>query len=183
VYDTTEMSKVHIFGLDHFHQNLETGCCTPAGVADEQEQKSRLADTLGEIIMQNGVDLVAEEGKLDRSCLGHRLAQEYGIEHIDITIPIEEREKHGVKTPHYDVQQTTRKVAYQIFEQYMFDQVKTHEAEVILIMCGLRHFRALEKLFTTAGDDVRVYDINDYPWYRGIPQEGEQGVIGYEREP
>lgn len=177
------MSIVHIFGLDHFHQNLETGCCTPAGIADEQQQKAGLADTLGEIIMQNGVELIAEEGKLDHSCLGHRLAQQYGIEHIDITMPIEEREKRGVKTPDYDFQETTRKAAYQIFEQYMFDRVKTHDVRIILIMCGRRHFRALERLFTAAGDDVRAYDINGYPWYRGIPEEGGEGVIGYKREP
>jgi hypothetical protein len=177
------MTKVHIFGLDHFHQSLGTGCCTPAGIADEKDQKSRLADALGEIIRQNGVHLIAEEGKLDYSCLGHRLAEKYDREHIDVTMPIEERERHGVKTPDYDFQETTRTAAYQIFEQYMFDQVKAHEAEAILIMCGRRHFRALEKLFTAVGDDVRVYDINDYPWYRGIPQEGDEGVIGYEREP
>jgi len=177
------MSRVHIFGLDHFHQSLETGCCTPTGVADEQEQKSSLAHTLVEIIMQSSVNLIAEEGKLDHSCLGHRLSQQCGVEHIDITMPIAEREKHGLKTPDYDSQETTRKAAYKIFERHMFDHVKSHGGEVILIMCGRRHFRALEKLFTTAGDDVHVYDINDYPWYRGIPREGEQGVIGYEREP
>ncbi len=65
----------------------------------------------------------------------------------------------------------------------MFDQLKAHDAGTILIMCGRRHLRPLERLFTTAGDNVKAYDINDYPWYRGTPQEGKEGVIGYEREP
>ncbi len=96
------MSRIHIFGLDHFHQTLETWCCTPAGIADEQEQKAGLANTLREIIILNGVELIAEEGKLERPCLGRRLAEEYGTDHIDITMPIKERKKHGIKTPDYD---------------------------------------------------------------------------------
>jgi|SRR5208337_298740 len=176
------MSEVHIFGLDHFHQNLETRCATPAGIADEQRQKSDLARALREIIDRNCVELIAEEGKLNRLSLGWRVAQECAIDHIDITMPIEEREKHGVKTPDYDHEETTRKIAYKIFEQFMFEQAKTHEGQVTLIMCGRRHLAGLAQLFRAAGDDVRPHDINDYPWYRGIPVEGEDGVTGYRRE-
>ena len=114
------MRKVSIFGLDHFHQNVETGWWTPAGIADEQQQKASLADTLREIIVQKGVELIAEGGKLDRPCLGRRLAAQYGIDDIDITMPIAEREKHGDKTPDYDSQGITRKLAYRVFEQYVF---------------------------------------------------------------
>jgi len=176
------VSKVHIFGLDHFHQNLEAGCLTPAGIADEREQKVKLADTLREIVIKNGVELIAEEGRLERPCLGYILAKELKVGHIDITMPVEERKKQGIKTPEYDFQESTRKVAYAIFEQYMFDQVKAHDAWVTLIMCGHRHFRALKRLVEAAGDEVCPYDINDYGWYRGIPKEGAEGVIGYERE-
>ncbi len=129
------MSKVHIFGLDHFHQNLEAGCLTPAGIADERRQKVKLADTLREILIKYGVGLIAEEGKLDRPCLGYILAKEIGIGNINITMPVVEREKQGIKTPEYDFQEGTRKVAYAIFEKYMFDQIRARDVEVILIMC------------------------------------------------
>jgi hypothetical protein len=69
------MSEVHIFGLDHFHQNLETSCTTPAGIADELQQKAGLTDALSEIVLTNGVELIAEEGKLDRPCAGHKIAR------------------------------------------------------------------------------------------------------------
>jgi len=176
------VSRVHIFGLDHFHQNLEARCLTPAGIADEREQKIKLADTLREIVIKNGVGLIAEEGRLERPCLGYILAKELKVGHIDITMPVEERKKQGIKTPEYDFQESTRKAAYAIFEQYMFDQIKARDVGVILIMCGHRHFRALKRLFEAAGDEVCLYDINDYAWYRGIPKEGAEGVIGYERE-
>ena len=176
------MKQVHIFGLDHFHQNLEVGCLTPAGLADEQEQKVKLADTLREIVVKNGVGLIAEEGKLERPCLGFILAEELKVEHINITMPVEERTQRGIKTPEYDFQESTRKAAYAIFEQFMFDQMKARDAKVILVMCGHRHFRALKRLFETAGDEAWAYDINDYAWYRGIPKEGPEGVVGYERE-
>jgi hypothetical protein len=99
-----------------------------------------------------------------------------------VTMRAEERKKQGIKTPEYDFQESTRKVAYAIFEQYTFGQVKARDAGVILIMCGHRRFRALKRLFEAAGDEVCPYDINDYAWYRGIPKEGTEGVIGYERE-
>ena len=177
------MSTVHVFGLDHFHQSLETWCFTSAGIADEQKQKAGLHTTLREIIAENAVEQIAEEGELDRPCLGDRLAAECGVEHINITMPIEERERHGVKTPQYELQEATRKIACEIFERYMFDRVKAHGAGVILIMCGRCHFRALERLFRAARDNVRAYDIHDYSWYRGRPREAAEGVVGHEREP
>ena len=176
------MSQIHIFGLNHFHQNLEPGCLTPAAIADEQQQKAGLRATLCEIIAKNRVELIAEEARLDRPCLGRILAEEHGIDYANITMPIEEREKHGVGTPEYNREQATRMAAYKAFEQYMFGRARAHGSRAILIMCGRRHFRALEKLFKDAGDDVRTYDINDYPWYRGRPIEEAEGVTGYDKE-
>ena len=60
----------------------------------------------------------------------------------------------------------------------MFDQIKARDVGVILIMCGHRHFGALKQLFEAAGDEVCLYDINHYAWYRG----GAENVTGYERE-
>jgi len=177
------MSRIFIFGLDHFHQNLETGCCTVAGIADEQEQKLALSDTLREIIIERRILLIAEEAKFDRPCLGFQLAQEYKLGHINITMPLNEREGRGIHTPQYDLRETTRRIAYRIFEQYMFDQVKAIGVDPVLVMCGCRHLVGLDCRFRSAGDGVLSYDIHSFPWYRGIPKEGEDGVIGYEREP
>jgi len=92
-----------------------------AGIADEREQKVKLANTLREIVIKNRVELIAEEGRLERPCLGYILAKELKVGRIDITMPVEERKKQGIKTPEYDFQESTRKVAYAIFEQYKFD--------------------------------------------------------------
>jgi hypothetical protein len=176
------MREVHIFGVDHFHQNLETKCVTPYGIEDECRQKAELACALHDIIRKYGVKLVAEEGKLDGPCLGWRIAKECDIGYIDITMPIQEREKRGVKTPDYNREEDGRRIAYRIFEQYMVKQVISHGAQTVLLMCGRRHLAGLRELFKAAQYHVRTYDINDYPWYRGIPMEGADGVIGYRKE-
>src|SRR5690348_3741309 len=177
------MGEIHIFGVDHFHQSLEAQCVTPMGIEDERQQKSDLAQALREIIDHHDVELVAEEGTLDRPCLGWLLAEERKVGHVDITMPIGEREKQGVKTPEYDREETTRRAAYRIFERYMLERVIEHKAHTVLLICGRRHVGGLAQLFVTAGYNVQPYDINDYPWYRGRPKEGKSGVIGYQREP
>jgi hypothetical protein len=105
--------QLHIVGLDHFLQNLETRCLTEAGKNEESLQKDELSKFLNKIIQDNRVRLIAEEGKLDRPCLGSVLAKQNGAEHIDITMPISERERHGIQTPGYDRNENTRKAAYQ----------------------------------------------------------------------
>jgi hypothetical protein len=141
-----------------------------------------LADLLRKIIEEAEVELVAEEGKLDDSGLGTILAKEIGKSHIDITMPIIEREKRGVKTPDYDESDSTRNAAYRIFEQYMFEKVQAENGKVVLIMVGRRHLKELVRLFTAAGCDVKAYDINDCDWYLGIPKEGDAGIVGHYRE-
>ena len=64
----------------------------------------------------------------------------------------------------------------------MFEGVRRQNYESVLVLCGRRHLRPLVEQFQAAGDDVRVYDIYDYEWYRGIPLETVDGVIGYDRE-
>ncbi len=64
----------------------------------------------------------------------------------------------------------------------MFERVKSQKHETALVLCGRRHLRPLVDQFQAAGDDVRVYDIYDYQWYRGIPLEAADGVMGHERE-
>jgi hypothetical protein len=174
------MSQVHVFGLNHFHQNVEIVCVTASGKEDERTQKAGLADTLRQIIRENRIQLVAEEAKLDRPCLGRILAQENGIAYCNITMPIEDREKQGIRTQDYDRRDDTRRAAYKIFEHYMFDRVKHENAAIALILCGRYHLRALVELFEAAGDDVRAYDIQEYGWYRGRPMEAPEGVIGYD---
>jgi len=64
-----------------------------AGIADEREQKVKLANTLREIVIKNRVELIAEEGRLERPWLGYILAKELKVGRIDITMPVEERKK------------------------------------------------------------------------------------------
>ena len=176
------MITIHIVGLDHFLQNISDRCWTEDGKKEERRQKAALVELLRKIIKEAKVELIAEEGKLDDSGLGVVLAKESGASHIDITMPIIEREKRGVKTPDYDRNECTRKAAYQIFEQFMAEKVQAENDKVGLIMVGRRHMGGLGTLLTAAGCNVKVYDINDCDWYLGIPQEGTAGVIGHYRE-
>lgn len=148
----------------------------------ERHQKEAFADTLCGIIVGNEINLIAEEGKLDRDNLGNRLAKEFTVRRVELTMPIKEREKRGIHTPQYDRDEKTRLIAYAAFEEYMFAQVKAARATRVLVICGRRHLLGLERLFAAAGDDVRVYDINRYPWYLGIPMESPDGIAGYRRE-
>jgi hypothetical protein len=166
------VSRIQIFGLNHFLQNPGLVSLTRPGIADELEQKNHLRKKLSEIIATGKIELVAEEAKLDVSCLGYSLAREFAIGYANITMPIPEREKQGVKTPDYDRTDVTRKAAYKIFEAFMFERIKAHNSATTLVMCGRRHYRALGNLFESGGDDVRLYDIFDCAWYRGVPQEG-----------
>jgi len=176
------MKSVHIVGLDHFLQNINDSCLTEAGIADERQQKAQLANVLRGILHDNGVHLIAEEGKLDGSCLGAILAKEIGINYIDITMPLEEREKHGIKTPDYDRDENSQKVAYRVFENYMFETVKSQKANACLVMCGRRHLHGLATLFAAEGYRVQTYDIFDWAWYLGRPIEEAEGVVGHDRE-
>jgi hypothetical protein len=175
--------QLYIVGLDHFLQNLEARCLTEAGKIDEAQQKNELSKFLNGIIQHNRVRLVAEEGKPDRACLGFVLSEQNGAEHIDITMPIADREKHGIRTPDYDRSEETRKAAYKVFEQYMFERVREkHAHDGALVMVGRRHLPGLAALFTAAGCEVSPYDINDYGWYLGRPMESADGVVGHMRE-
>jgi hypothetical protein len=176
--------QLHIVGLDHFLQNLDAKCVTAAGKVEEITQKNKLAEFLNGIIQSNQVHLVAEEGKLDQPCLGSVLARQNGADHIDITMPISERERHGIRTPDYDWTDATRKGAYQVFERYMFERVREkHDGDTAaLVMVGRRHLPGLTTLFRAAGCWVKAYDINDCGWYLGVPEEDADGVLGHLRE-
>ncbi len=176
------MSAIKIVGLDHFLQSLKDQCFTEAGKKEEARQKQDLANILDQIIKENEIDLIAEEGKLDGSCLGSLLAKENNVSHIDITMPVPEREKRGVRTPDYDNNDASRRAAYQIFEQYMFERLGAADWHKALVMVGRRHLGGLTNLLEAAGHEVATYDVNDYDWYKGIPQEGADGIVGYFRE-
>lgn len=115
------MSQIHIFGLNHFHQWIEPRCWTSAGKTDEQRQKYGLRTTLEQIVAQNEIASIAEEAHPDRQCLGRVLAREKNLGYCDITMPISEREKRGIRTPGYDQRTDTRESAYRLFEEFMFE--------------------------------------------------------------
>ena len=176
------VAKIHIFGLNHFLQNCDSKCWTESGRADEQDQKSALGDFLRQIIPANRIEHIAEEAKFEAPCLGGKLAQEFGIAYSNITMPLDERQRHGVRTPDYDRDPADRQAAYRVFERFMFERVKGRRHEAVLVLCGRRHLQPLVDQFQAAGDDVRVYDVYDYEWYRGLPLETSDGVRGYDRE-
>ena len=95
------MSTVYIFGGNHFLQGLDPVCLTATGLAAEQDQKTAFYGFLREIIAQR-VELIAEEAKNEKRCVGSMLGRQSGVAFMNITMPLKEREKHGIKTPEYD---------------------------------------------------------------------------------
>jgi hypothetical protein len=176
------MESVHIFGVNHFLQCVAPNCWTPAGCAVEAEQKAGLRTALEEIIMNNQVGLVAEEEKPARRDLGGVLAGEHRLAYIELTMPIVERERCGIRTPGYDRHPDSRAHAYREFERYMCEQIALANVPVTLVICGRRHMRGLAQRFEDAGVRTVVYDVYEYCWYRGVPQEDGVNIIGYERE-
>jgi hypothetical protein len=176
------VESVHIFGVNHFLQPVDPNCLTPSGCADEAEQKAGLRAVLGQIIANNQVGLIAEEEKPGQRNVGAALAAEHHANYIELTMPIVERERRGIRTPGYDRHPDTRAHAYREFERHMFERIVAINATVTLAICGRRHMRGLEQRVIEAGVRASVYDVYDYNWYRGIPQEDGINIIGYERE-
>lgn len=168
---------------DHFLQNLESKCLTTDGRDWEIKQKEALRARLEALIAEHKVQLIAEEAMLDRDCLGKQLADAYGCKYCNLTMPWEERTKHGVGED-YDGTPETREVAYKVFERFMFDVVQGSRQGVtcILIVCGSYHMKNVVALFESVGDKVLTEDTTQSEWYRGRPIESNIGVIGFDRD-
>jgi hypothetical protein len=176
------MESVHVFGVNHFLQCIAPNCWTPAGRVVEGEQKAGLRAALEEIMMKNRVGLIAEEQKPARRDLGAVLADEHDTAYIELTMPVVERERWGIRTPGYDRHPDTRAHAYREFERYMFEQIARVNVPVTLAICGRRHVPGLAQRIEVAGVRALIYDVYEYDWYRGVPQEDGVNIIGYERE-
>ncbi|MGA9914569.1 MAG: hypothetical protein WBR17_18785 [Paraburkholderia sp.] len=64
----------------------------------------------------------------------------------------------------------------------MFEQIARVSVPVTLAICGRRHVRGLAQRIEVAAVRALVYDVYEYDWYRGVPQEDGVNNIGYERE-
>jgi hypothetical protein len=177
------MSTILLIGVDHFLQNIESVCITPSGKDWEAKQKVALRARLAELISGNGPQLIAEEAKLDRDCVGKQISDLHGCEYCNLTMPWEDRFKAGIKK-NYNERAETRDAAYEIFERFMFEQVQKNRgsANPILVICGSYHVAGLTKLFQGAGDDVEAEDTYDAEWYRGIPSESDGKVEDFYKE-
>ena len=177
------MGKVVVVGVDHFLQNIEGFCLTTDGKGWEEKQKGALKARLEGLICENKVQLVAEEAKLDGNSVGKELADAQRCKYYNLTMPWEERTKHGIEKD-YDRSAETREVAYRVFERFMFDVVQGSREGVtgILIICGSFHMKNVAALFATAGDEVLSDDTTLADWYRGRPIESAGGVTGFYKE-
>jgi hypothetical protein len=177
------VSKILVVGVDHFLQNVESHCETPMGRDWEAKQKAALRARLEQLIAEHRPQLIAEEAKLDRDCVGKKIADLHGCRYCNVTMSWEDRSKAGV-TKDYDNRAETRRIAYRILEAFMFDQVQKSrgDADAILLVCGSYHVAGLAKLFLSAGDRVDTEDTFDADWYRGIPLESDGEMDGFYKE-
>lgn len=176
------MSTVVIVAADHFLQNLESTCLTIEGKEWELRQKELLKARLEALIAEHKVQLIAEEARLDRDCLGKQLADAHRCKYCNLTMPWEERRKHGVEED-YEETPETRELAYKVFEGFMFETVQRcrEGATRILIICGSTHMKNVARLFESAEDGVLTEDTTQAEWYRGRPIESAAGVTGFDR--
>ena len=151
---------------------------TPAGQKAEAIQKEALRERLEELIATHCPQLVAEEARLDRDCMGKQLSDSHGCKYCNLTMPWEDRSKAGVARD-YDSRLEIRRKAYGIFETFMVEQVQKNRADgdTILVMCGSYHVAGLVELFRAAGDDMECEDTYDAEWYRGRPMESPDGKL------
>ena len=177
------MSQVVIVGVDHFLQNLDAVCLTSSGREAEAAQKNALRSRLEELISTHGLELLAEEAKLDRDCIGKQIADSHRCNHCNLTMSWDDRSKLGVSRD-YDETPESRVAAYRIFEKYMFEEIqrKRGNAGSILVICGSYHLPGLEKSFRDAGDDVYPEDTYDAEWYRGKPIESPGEAIRFYKD-
>jgi hypothetical protein len=179
----TRMSKNFVIGVDHFLQNVESVCGTPNGKEWETKQKQALRARLEELIATHRPQLVAEEAKLDRDCIGKQIADSHGCNYCNLTMSWEDRSKAGI-TKDYDRTAETRSTAYRIFEIFMVERVQRcrGDADRILVICGSYHVTGVVELFRAAGDDVESEDTYEAEWYRGIPLESDGKMDGFYKE-
>jgi hypothetical protein len=177
------MSKILVIGVDHFLQSVESICTTPVGKESEAIQKAALRAHLEELIARQRPQLIAEEAKLDRDCMGKHIADLHGCKYCNLTMPQELRSKAGVPS-HYNDGPDTQRIAYEIFEAYMFEQVQKsrRDAESILVICGSYHVAGLARLFAGVEDDVDAEDTYDAEWYQSRPLESDGKVKGFYKE-
>jgi hypothetical protein len=177
------LGAIFILGVDHFLQNLESNCMTVAGRESETTQKNSLRARLEELVSQRQPELIGEEAKLDRDCIGKEFAAAHRGRYCNLTMPWEERSKAGVNKD-YDRTDATRKAAYQVFEAFMFHQIQKNRgtAKSVIVICGSYHVEGLGHLFRAAGDDVLTEDTYDAAWYRGIPLESDGEIVGFYKE-
>jgi hypothetical protein len=177
------VSDIHIVGLDHFLQNQQAFCLTAAGLESERQQKQQFERLLRDLLRDAHIDLIAEEATFDGSSLGCRLAQELRLRYVNITMPQDERDRLGLPID-YEDREESKLAALKAFERYMAEKVnEQHEAQAIMVLCGRLHVDSLRDAFEASGHAVKTGDVADYEWFRGIPIEGEGGVIGHHREP
>jgi hypothetical protein len=176
------MSTVVIVAADHFLQNLESTCLTTEGKEWELTQKEALKARLQALITQHKVELIGEEARLDRDCLGKQLADAHGCKYCNLTMPWEQRRKHGVEE-NYEETREARELAYKVFERFMFETIQRCRMAVtsILIICGSNHMKNVAALFDSPGDKVLTEDTTQSEWYRGRPIESASGVTGFDR--
>ncbi len=175
------MTHIIIIGLDHFLQNLDSVCSTPAGKESEKTQKDSLTELLERMTREKAVELVAEEAKLERECLGSIVARWHGCRHINITMPQPVRTALNIPE-NYQHNPKTEALAHRHFEQYMFEQVEQlcQSVKIILVMCGRIHLDAMARLFSGAAHSVETFDVRNAEWFRGLPMETANGeVIGH----
>lgn len=174
------MEAVHIFGVNHYLQRVDSMSWTAAGRADEEHQKANFRSVLNEIITENRIDLIAEEEKPGVRNIGAAIAEERRLAYVELTMPAAERERLGIDTRIYERRPETQARAYREFERRFFEQIASRNARVTLAICGRRHMRGLEERIRNAGARTFVYDVCNYDWWRGIPLEDGINVIGYE---
>lgn len=165
------MTKIHIFGIDHFLQNADSVCFTEKGKESEAKQKAAFEAIIVALICQRGIELLADEAKLEGSVLTERIAKGK-CRYLNVTMPHPERERLGI-CKDYESDEQSKKFALEQFERYMFGKIQQQrgDAKSILVLCGRLHVDGLTRLFQSVGDSVTSEDVHKADWFKGPPAE------------
>lgn len=177
------MSRIVVVGVHHRLQNHEVICKTPDGKESEAQQKAALKARLEELISFHQPQLIGEEEKPGVGSVGKELADAHGLKYCPLSMSWEEREKAGIAR-NYHTRRETRRAGYEIREGFMFEQIQKNrgDATSVLVICGSDHMERLGKRFHMVRDQVWTEDTYYAPWFKGIPKEDSEGIVGYDEE-
>jgi hypothetical protein len=136
----------------------------------EKEQKERFADFLREKMIENEVEIVAEEARHGHETVTERVCESRGCRRVNVEMTVEERIERNIpggynEDPEFPA--ADRERCNREREDYMAAKAlaEAKDAASMMVICGSRHVEALIQRFQAKGHKITTVQLQDLPWY------------------